>query len=52
MDRDRHQANSGHRCKAFFEEIYDQMVRHNIQPAQSYNIDEKGFLLGMIGKSK
>jgi hypothetical protein len=28
------------------------MVRHDIQPGQSYNIDEKGFLLGSIRKSK
>jgi hypothetical protein len=52
MDRDRHQAGSGHRYKAFFEEIYDQMTRHDIQLEHSYNMDEKGFLLGNIGKSK
>jgi hypothetical protein len=52
MDRDRHQADSGHRYKAFFEEIYDQIVRHDIEPRQSYNIDEKGILLGSIGKLK
>jgi hypothetical protein len=52
MDRDRHQADSGHRYKAFFEEIYDQMTRHEIEPRQSYTMDEKGFLLGRIGKSK
>jgi hypothetical protein len=52
MDRDRHQADSGHRYRAFFEGLYDQMVRHDIQPGQSYNMDEKGFLLGSIGKSR
>jgi hypothetical protein len=52
MDRDRYQADSGHRYKAFFEEIYDQMTRHDIQLEHSYNMDEKGFLLGTIGKSK
>jgi hypothetical protein len=52
MDRDRHQADSGQRYKAFFEELYDQITRHEIEPRQSYNMDEKGFLLGRIGKSK
>jgi hypothetical protein len=52
MDRDRHQADSGHRHKVFFEEIYDQVARHEIEPRQSYNMDEKGSLLGRIGKSK
>jgi hypothetical protein len=28
------------------------MTRHEIEPRQSYNMDEKGFLLGRIGKSK
>jgi hypothetical protein len=52
MDRDRHQADSEHRYKAFFKELYDQITRHKIEPRQSYNMDEKGFLLGRIGKSK
>jgi hypothetical protein len=52
MDRDRHQADLGHRYKAFFKELYDQITRHEIEPRQSYNMDEKGFLLGRIRKSK
>jgi hypothetical protein len=52
MDRDRHQADLGHRYKAFFEELYDQMTRHEIEPRQSYNMDEKGFLLRRIRKLK
>jgi hypothetical protein len=32
--------------------LYDQITRHEIKPRQSYNIDEKGFLLGRIRKSK
>jgi transposase-like protein len=52
MDRERHQADSGQRYKAFFEELYDQMARHKIEPRHSYNMDEKGFLLSCIGKSK
>jgi transposase-like protein len=52
MDRERHQADSGQRYNHFFEELYDQIVRHEIEPRHSYNMDEKGFLLGCIGKSK
>jgi hypothetical protein len=28
------------------------MTRHDIQLEHSYNMDEKGFLLGKIGKSQ
>jgi hypothetical protein len=51
-DRELHQADSGQRYKAFFEELYDRIARHKIEPQHSYNMDEKGFLLGCIGKSK
>jgi hypothetical protein len=52
MDRDRCKVDSGYRYKVFFEEIYDQTARHEIESQQLYNMDEKGFLLGRIGKSK
>jgi hypothetical protein len=52
MDRDRYQADLGHRYKAFFEELYDQITRHEIEPGQLYNMDEKGFLLRRIRKLK
>jgi hypothetical protein len=39
--RDRHQADPGHRYKAFFEGIYDQMTRHEIEPRQSYSTSSK-----------
>jgi hypothetical protein len=52
MDRDRHQADSGHRYKAYFEELHGLMDLYEVEPRHTYNMDEKGFLLGVIGKSK
>jgi hypothetical protein len=52
IDQVRHQANSGHRYKAFFEELYSQIEKNKIQARHSYNMDEKGFLLRKIRKLK
>ena len=52
MDRDRHRADSKTKYTAFFKELYEEMDRHEIEPRHSYNMDEKGFLLGRIGRSK
>ena len=52
MDRDRHRADSKTKYTAFFKELYEEMDRHEIEPRHSYNMDEKGFLLRRIGRSK
>jgi hypothetical protein len=52
MDRVRHAADSGARYKAYFEELHRVMDKYGIEPQHTYNMDEKGFLLGVIGKSK
>jgi hypothetical protein len=52
MDRDRHKANSGERYRLFFQLLHQKMDEYKIQPQHSYNIDKKGFLIGVIRRSK
>jgi Tc5 transposase DNA-binding domain/DDE superfamily endonuclease len=52
MDRDRHRADSGHKYQLFFQLLHDKIEEYKIQPQHSYNMDEKGFLIGIIGRSK
>jgi hypothetical protein len=52
MDQDRHQADSEEMYRLFFELLLQKIEEYNIQPEHWYNMDEKGFLIGIIGRSK
>jgi hypothetical protein len=52
MDRNRHKADSKDKYQLFFELLLEKIGEYNIQPENSYNMDEKGFLVGVIGRSK
>jgi hypothetical protein len=52
MDRVRHQADSGDRYQLFFQLLAEKIEEYNIEPRHTYNMDEKGFLIGVIGRSK
>jgi hypothetical protein len=48
----RHQADSQLKYSLYFELLSGKLDRYNIQPHNIYNIDEKGFLLGILTRCK
>jgi len=52
IDRNRHQADSEYKYKLYFDLLHSKIVEYNIEPRNTYNMDEKGFLLGVTGRSK
>jgi hypothetical protein len=48
MDATRHAANSYIKYKLYFNLLYSKMEEHKILPCNSYNMDEKGFMIGVI----
>jgi hypothetical protein len=52
IDRARHQADSQSKYTLYFELLRDKISQYNIEPANTYNMDEKGFLLGILTRSK
>jgi hypothetical protein len=52
MDRNRHEADLGWKYKRYFNLLHTTMDRYNILPENTYNMDEKGFMMGSVGKSK
>jgi hypothetical protein len=52
MDRDRHKADSGVKYQAYFTYWHAKMKEYDIKPGNMYNMDEKGFMLGVTSRSK
>jgi hypothetical protein len=52
MDRVRHQADSGDKYKLYFSLLHDKIKEYEIQPQHTYNMDEKGFMIGVLGRAK
>ena len=52
MDRNRHTADSRAKYSAYFDLLRDKISQYNIEPRHTYNMDEKGFLIGSTGRSK
>jgi hypothetical protein len=52
MDSNRHQADSGDKYSLYFDLLGDKIKEYDIEPRHTYNMDEKGFLIGVIGRSK
>jgi hypothetical protein len=52
MDAVRHAADSQHKYELCFNYLYSKIREYNIQPRNSYNIDEMGFMIGVIGRAK
>jgi hypothetical protein len=52
IDRSRHQADSGLKYKLYFDLLIDKISQYNVEPRHIYNIDEKGFMLGVLTRSK
>jgi hypothetical protein len=52
MDVVRHKADSEANYKLYFDLLHQKMKEYDIEPQHTYNMDEKGFMIGVIGKSK
>jgi hypothetical protein len=52
IDRLRHQADSQLKYSLYFELLRSKLGQYNIEPRHTYNMDEKGFLLGMPSCTK
>ncbi|KAF2825387.1 hypothetical protein CC86DRAFT_271795, partial [Ophiobolus disseminans] len=52
MDALRHQANSGLKYKLYYDLLHPKMSQYEIIPENTYNMDEKGFMIGVTTRSK
>ncbi|KAF7570041.1 hypothetical protein PtrM4_100430 [Pyrenophora tritici-repentis] len=52
MDRTRHLADSESKYRLYFELLHQKITEYHLEARDIYNMDEKGFLIGMIGRSK
>ncbi|KAF9733712.1 hypothetical protein PMIN01_08055 [Paraphaeosphaeria minitans] len=48
----RHNAESGYKYKLYFDLLQQKITEYNIEPAHTYNMDEKGFAIGLLGRTK
>ena len=52
MDHNRHAADSRHKYELYFRLLSDKIDQYGILAGDTYNMDEKGFMIGMISRSK
>jgi hypothetical protein len=52
MDRMRHLADSESKYHLYFELLHQKITQYHLDARDIYNMDEKGFLIGLIGRSK
>jgi hypothetical protein len=52
MDSNRHAADSRDKYEQYFELLQYKLTQYEIEPAHIYNMDEKGFMRGILGRSK
>jgi hypothetical protein len=52
LDRNRHNADSEAKYKLYFQLLHEKIEKYRVEPQHTYNMDEKGFLLGITGRSK
>jgi hypothetical protein len=52
MDVVRHYADSQRKYELYFELLHHKIVQYDVQPHNTYNMDEKGFMIGITGRSK
>jgi hypothetical protein len=51
MDRMRHLADSESKHHLYFELLHQKITQYHLDARDIYNMDEKGFLIGLIGRS-
>jgi hypothetical protein len=52
MDNSRHKADSGRKYSLYFDLLREKIEQYRVEPRHTYNMDEKGFMLGVVGRSK
>ena len=52
MESSRHEADNGERYRLYFDLLTKKVEEFDVLPRDTYNMDEKGFMIGVIGKSK
>ncbi|KJZ68853.1 hypothetical protein HIM_11756 [Hirsutella minnesotensis 3608] len=52
FDIARKRADNASRYRVYYELIREKIGKYNILPCNTYNVDEKGFLLGVINRTK
>jgi hypothetical protein len=52
MDRLRHLADSESKYRLYFELLHQKITQYHLEARDIYNMDEKSFLIGLIGRSK
>jgi hypothetical protein len=52
MNSNRHSADSWQKYKQYFDLMHHKIEQYSIEPAHTYNMDEKGFAIGKVSKSK
>ena len=52
MDAQRHYADSPYKYDQYFKLLHSKMQEYSVDPRHTYNMDEKGFAIGILGRSK
>jgi hypothetical protein len=52
IDRNRHQAYSYEKHESYFELLHKKVQEYNVEPRNTYNMDEKGFFVGKTTRTK
>jgi hypothetical protein len=52
MDSNRHQSDSEAKYKLHYKLLHSKIQEYNVEARHTYNIDEKGFMIGVTGSSK
>lgn len=52
MDSNRHNAESEAKYSMYFDLLQQKIAQYEIEPAHTYNMDEKGFAIGVLGRTK
>ena len=52
IDSNRHKADSGAKYSLYFDLLQQKISKYDIEPCHTYNMDEKGFLLGITTRLK
>jgi hypothetical protein len=51
-DSERHQADSETKYRLYFSLIQQKTAEYGVEPRNIYNVDEKGFMIGVVGRLK
>jgi hypothetical protein len=52
MEGNRHEADNGERYRLYFGLLSKKVAEFEVEPKNTYNMDEKEFMIGVLGKSK